>query len=890
MNFIWKFFAKIGWFFLKLRYRIEVKGLDQLQKYKNQGGLLFLPNHTAHVDPLFLSLLLWPTFRFRPVVTDYVYKMGFLRPWMKLMKAVPMPNLESSFNRIKMKKAKDAIQAVSDGLNEGANYLFYPSGKLKLGPKELLGGSSGTQDVITRAPNAHIVLIRVSGLWGSSFSCALTGSSPSIPKTLLNGLKTLLKNGIFFAPRRKMTVEIAVEPPDFPRQGSRNEINRFLEDWYNQYKGGLSEEPLNLVSYSFWKKDLPEMIHHKKQTKKTGLTTISSDTQSRIFKEIQRIASNPELKISPAQRLNADLNLDSLDIAEIIAFLAQKFNVSEVHPENLETVQNVLEIAEQAKADGPSIQKRKSLFSFLAEKERKSPEPPFGNTIPEAFLHTASRMKGMIACGDDLAGVFTYKKFKRAVFVLASHFEKIPETEVGVLLPASAGAYLVIFALLFARKVPVMLNWTLGPRYLEEMVRLSGAKRVLSSERFLEKIAHVEFGSVTNQLELLEEVRESISLRSKLKGALLSLLPDLFAIKSFKINTLQKNDRAVILFTSGTEASPKGVPLTHDNILSNHRSSMHSFEIKATDILYSILPPFHSFGFSLVGVLPLITGIKAAYYPDPTDGFALAEGIERWGVTLFCGAPNFLKGLLAAASYQQLASIRLFVTGAEKAPQELYDLLGNKLIEGYGITECSPVVSLNRLDIPSKGVGKVLDCIEICTIHPETSALLKEGEEGELCIRGPNVFHGYLGEAKSPFIEINGKEWYRSGDIGHLSKDGYIFLSGRLKRFTKIGGEMISLGAIEQVLTEELAKRGEKSKEGPLLAVCAKEIEGQKTELVLFTTNQQIQKETLNEILSQAGFSNLIKIGEVRRIVEFPLLGTGKTNYRELQTLLKRHL
>jgi len=284
--------------------------------------------------------------------------------------------------------------------------------------------------------------------------------------------------------------------------------------------------------------------------------------------------------------------------------------------------------------------------------------------------------------------------------------------------------------------------------------------------------------------------------------------------------------------------------------------------------------------------------MKTAFYPDPTDSFALAEGIERWRATLFCSAPSFLKGLIQAAKPEQLATMRYFITGAEKTPKELYARVERlcpraKLIEGYGITECSPILTLCRPNLPSVGVGQPLPDVEVRTIHPETSEPLSPGSEGEICVRGPNVFNGYLGNQKSPFIEIEGKKWYRTGDIGYLDSDGNLILSGRLKRFTKIGGEMISLGAVEEALSSDFA-RGTQGKEGdqPTLAICAKEEEGKQPQLILFSTSD-LEKEAVNEHLRQSGMSRLIKISQVRKVEEIPLLGTGKINYRALMDALK---
>ncbi len=887
MRLIWTFLSKLAWRILRLRYKIEIKGLDQLP---TTGGVLFLPNHPALMDPLMLFIRLWPRFQMRPLVTEYIYRTSFMKPLMKLTGGMPIPSFSTSINELKVKKAKESIQAVADGLREGKNFILYPSGKLKTSAREEVGGSSGAHEICGQYPEANIVLVRTTGLWGSSFSRAITGNSPDLGKTLLRGMWVLLKNGIFFAPRRKVTINIALAPEGLPRGGTRLEFNRFLEAWYNQYvdEDGKThkKEPLKLVSYSFWKKDVLKVAKQHAKEADTSHVEISPETEEKIYKELRQILKSPDLEIKPHMKLATDLGMDSLNVAEIIGFLAQKFDLQEVHPEDVETVRDILETAENAKT-APRETKSASTHKFPEEVERPSPKAPAGDTLQEAFLRICQKMGDYIACADDVHGAMSYKKLKRNALVLAMQFRKFPESHIAVMLPASAGAYLVIFALLLANKVPVMLNWTLGPRYLEEMMRISDAKRVLSSWRFLEKLSHVEFGSLIDDIELLEDIRDQIRLKDKFKGLCLSFQPPRAVLNSLGLDEKDENEPAVVLFTSGTEAAPKGVPLSHKNFLTNQRETILSIDLSADDVIYGILPPFHSFGFSLAGTLPILSGLRVAFFPDPTDSFSLAEGVERWKVTLFCSAPNFLKGLFYAAKPKQLATIRLFVSGAEKASKELFEFAeklgtGAKLVEGYGITECAPVLSLNRLNLPPKGVGHLLANVEACTIHLETSALLEKGAEGEICVRGPNVFSGYLDNPRSPFIEINGEQWYRTGDIGRIDEDRCLILSGRLKRFTKLGGEMISLGAIEEVLNEALLKEEKTPPETPILAVCAHEEPDTKPEIIVFT-RRDLTLDRASTILREAGLSRLIKISRIEKIAEIPLLGTGKTNYRELQ-------
>lgn len=889
-TFLWTVVSKISLALLSLRYRVEVRGQELLtsEHLNRKKGILFLPNHPALIDPLLLYLILWPRFRMRPLVIEYIYRTPLLRPLMKLVRAVPMPNFDTSINELKIQKAEKALRQIVDGLNRRENFIFYPSGKLKSTGKETLGAVSGVHALLEECPEANVVLVRTTGLWGSRFSRAIEGRSPDLQKTLLYSLKALFRNFIFLLPRRRVLIEIEPNPP-LPR-GERLELNKALENWYNRYPDErgyqiAESEPLTLISYSRWRREVPH-LNAKKRKERDKTVPISDPMREKIYGEIRRVLEKPDLEIEEEMYLATDLGIDSLGIAELVAIVSKTYNVRDLHPEDLDTVEHVLQLA-AGSHPREHLDRRASIFHWPADaKKRLNPSLPIGLTIPEAFLRSCQRMGKAMACADDLVGPLSYQKLKRAALVLASVFRKWEEKKIAVLLPASVGAYLVILGLQLAGKVPVMLNWTLGPRYLDEMMRLSGAKKVISSWRFLDRLSHVDLGGCADKVMFLEDIRGKLTLGEKLHGVFLSYMSISYVLRSLKLSRIDPTSPAVILFTSGTEASPKGVPLSHQNILANERSGMQCIEVEKNDILYGILPPFHSFGFSVAGIFPILAGIAVAFYPDPTDSFALAEGIERWKITMFCSAPSFLRSLLHVAEPKQLKTVRFFVVGAEKTPPELFEKVkqlktGARVLEGYGITECSPIISLNSPNLPPKGVGRILPDIELVTIHPETLEMLQTGEEGEICVRGPNVFSGYLDHPRSPFIELEGKKWYRTGDLGYLDPEGNLLLSGRLKRFVKVGGEMISLGAIEEALLKDFSS----SEEGPTLAVCPVEKEGGQPQLIVFTT-RSLSTEEANEILRKTGFSRLVKIGDVRHVDAIPLMGAGKIDYRTLYETL----
>lgn len=307
--------------------------------------------------------------------------------------------------------------------------------------------------------------------------------------------------------------------------------------------------------------------------------------------------------------------------------------------------------------------------------------------------------------------------------------------------------------------------------------------------------------------------------------------------------------------------------------------------------MYAVLPPFHSFGFSVTGIMPLLLGLKVFFAPDPTDSHGMAQDIVQWKPTLFCCAPSFTKALFRVADPTMLQSVRLFISGAEKTPPELFEFVkklgpGKALIEGYGITECSPIVTIDRPEKDHQGVGFPIPGVELCVIDSESLKVLPQGQEGEICIRGPSVFSGYLGSSPSPFIEVDGKKWYRSGDRGFINEEGALLLSGRLKRFVKIAGEMVSLGGLEEDLMRLalLKKWNGKQETGPSLAVSVREKESDKPLIVLYTTFA-ISKEEVNAALKESGYGRIVKIAEVKSLKEIPLTGTGKTNYRLLDEM-----
>lgn len=886
---------------LALRYDIRVKGLDPIAKkqLKKESGILFLPNHPAEIDPVILMSILMKNFQPRPLVVEHFYYMPGMHAFMRLVRAFPIPHVETTANQWKVKRVEKAFNTIKQGLKDGQNFLIYPSGSLKREGYESIGGNSFIHRLIHEYPDVKIVLIRTTGLWGSCFSRAITGEVPNFWNQALSKIKVVLKNWIFFVPKRKISLDFEIDPEDFPREGTRLEINKYLETWYNHYEtdNGKSvlEEPLKLVSYARGKEVYPEITYKKVEKEKWTFfkkkIEVPDAIKKVVIEKIAELADVAPNKIKEEQHLSNDLGLDSLDAANIYTFLDTEYGVRDLKADMIETVADVMyAAAEKIKVEE---EEEKVIYSgWPKEEDRPRVESPDGKTVQEAFLRVCERMGSYSACADANSGVLSYKKLKIAALVLAEKIKHYPGKYVGIMLPSSMGTYLTIFAVLLSGKIPVMLNWTAGVRTLNYAAELLGLEVILSSGKFLNKVDSLDMGELEKLIVILEDIKHGITLKDKLKALALSWKKPKQLLRKLGLDEcVRVDDPAVVLFTSGTETYPKAVPLSHKNLLENQKAALSCISFLSKDIFYGILPPFHSFGFNVTGILPILTGIKVYYAPDPTNPKSMAKDVEHWKISVFCCAPSFFKNLFIVATPKQLKTVRLFVTGAEKAPQDLFESVkalgpNHKIIEGYGITECSPAVTFCRENKPPKGVGQLLPNVEACIINPETQELLPKNQAGELCFHGDSIFSGYLGVGvKNPFIEIQGKKWYRSGDIGTLDEEGNLILQGRLKRFVKVGGEMVSLNALEEELMEISRKHDwiKNVAEGPTLAIGIDETPDRPS-IVLFTTFP-VTRDQVNMSLRESGFGRIMKITDVRQLKEIPITGTGKVHYRKLNEL-----
>jgi acyl-CoA synthetase (AMP-forming)/AMP-acid ligase II/1-acyl-sn-glycerol-3-phosphate acyltransferase/acyl carrier protein len=871
LNFV---LATITKWLLSLRYNVSISGSEAVAA-KGTTGILFLPNHPALIDPIILCAHLHAKFAPRAIGDQDQVDRPVIR-WLARRTGVRIIPGMAKYGSSARSGIEKVLDQSIEGLKHGENLLLWPAGRCTNSYLENLSGNSSVERVLRQFPQVRVVLIRTTGLWGSGFSWA-SGQEPKVAKILRRGFVSLLLGGVFFAPRRKVTIEF-YEPADLPRDADRNTINRFLETYYN-----ADARHNTYVPYTLWEKTGPVKLPEPAPAKlQAAGPSVPPATRRMVLDYLSNLTGISTLQDS--NHLAIDLGMDSLTRMDLVAWLEAEFGFPQADIDAMQTVGDVvLAACGDFVYSGPQTLKPISPHWFKDTGDKKLTMPP-GKSVPLLFLKQAKRSPSKIIIADQSSGEKSYRDLVIACLLLKPVIENLSGDCMGIMLPASVAADIFYLATLFAGKTPVMVNWTLGPRNLTESLKLVNIQHILTSEALVNKIASqgLDLSPLNDRFIFIEELARSISRFAGFRAYLAG------HISWAPLRNSKPSNTAAILFTSGSEALPKAVPLTHSNLLANLRDVLRVITIRQTDRLIGILPPFHSFGLTVTMLFPLCGGIPTVYHPDPADAGTRARLIEAHRVTILIGTPTFLNGIIRASEKGQLSSLRLVVTGAEKCSEKIYTALKEHctnavILEGYGVTECSPIISLNDENNPRPfTIGKVLPSLEYLLLAPESAKPLTETGTGILLVRGPSVFDGYLNyHGQSPFVEARAKQWYRTGDLVSVDEHGVLTFRGRLKRFVKLGGEMISLPAVEAVLHAHYASDTD---EGPVLAVEATEDE-QHPELVLFTT-RQIDRESANRRIRDAGLSGLHNIRRIIKLNEIPLLGTGKTDYRALKANL----
>jgi acyl-[acyl-carrier-protein]-phospholipid O-acyltransferase/long-chain-fatty-acid--[acyl-carrier-protein] ligase len=513
--------------------------------------------------------------------------------------------------------------------------------------------------------------------------------------------------------------------------------------------------------------------------------------------------------------------------------------------------------------------------------------------LHRSFIGSAHRYPFRFAMGDARAPRVRFARALLQAIFLSRRLRRAwaGQEMVGILLPPSVGGALVNFAALLNGRIPVNLNYTASSESLASCAEQCKLKTIVTSQTFLERVKL----QVPGKLILLEDMAVKPRASEILAALLLWWLPARWLESTLsEKGRATLDDLATVIFSSGSTGDPKGVMLSHYNIASNIEQIGQTFMLGRGDCLLGVLPFFHSFGFTVTLCLPPVLGVGIVYHPSPLDLSAISELVRTYKVTFLLATPTFLQAYLRRCSPEDFGSLQFVLVGAEKLPERLAlafeDRFGIRPLEGYGCTECAPVVAVNTRDYRAPGfrqvgakrgkIGHPLPGVSVRIVDPETMEALPTGQDGLLLVRGPNVMRGYLGRPDLT-AEVLRDGWYVTGDIASLDEDGFLTITDRLSRFSKIGGEMVPHIKIEEKL-HDLAGATEQ------VFVVTGVPDGKKGErIVVLHTLPEEQIHGVLEKLAQLDLPNLWipRPNQFFHVDALPQLGTGKLDLRAIRNL-----
>lgn len=482
---------------------------------------------------------------------------------------------------------------------------------------------------------------------------------------------------------------------------------------------------------------------------------------------------------------------------------------------------------------------------------------------------------GRIILEDPITGTMTYRQIFIGARVLGRRFSRYgkPGTVIGIMLPNANGVVVAFLGVQSAGQVAAMINYTAGAAAIRTAIKTAEIKTIVSSRAFIEKaeLQHIvkEIEGTGAHILWLEDIRESVGLPEKLSAVMMWRRP---------LARRQAGEPAIILFTSGSEGTPKGVVLSHHNIVVNALQAEARIDFSPADTLFNVLPVFHCFGLTGGTLLPLLTGVRLYLYPSPLHYKIIPQMAAKVRPTIMFGTDTFLAGYARTAKDTDFSSLRLIVAGAEPVKSETRrtwrERFGAEILEGFGMTEAAPVVAVNSATHGREGtVGRLLPGMRM-QLKPVNGI---EGA-GRLWLSGPNIMIGYMLADRPGVVQPLEDGWHDSGDIVAVDREGFMTIRGRAKRFAKIGGEMVSLGAVE-LLAQDLWPDDQHA----AFSVSDKR-KGER--IVLMTTRRRADKGALVKHAKKVGASDLMVPSELVAVDEIPVLGTGKTDYVEARKQL----
>ncbi|MEA3384644.1 MAG: acyl-[ACP]--phospholipid O-acyltransferase [Campylobacterota bacterium] len=523
-------------------------------------------------------------------------------------------------------------------------------------------------------------------------------------------------------------------------------------------------------------------------------------------------------------------------------------------------------------------------------------------SIDEVYINTVKEKGSNIALVDSSGDEYSYYKMFTLNILFKKFIEQNKEQNIGLLLPTTSIGAIINMSVVLANKTAVNINYTSSKESMASSVKQASIKTIYTAKRFVKKLLDKGIDientfSSDVKLIYLEDLKSQISKVDYIATyTFVRFAPTSIVQQRYKTtNTLKTT--AAILFSSGSEGSPKGVILSHKNLLANSKQITEMLNTTGNEVFLGSLPIFHAFGLTVTTLLPMIEGIKVVFHPDPTDAVGIGKAVAKYNVTFMCATATFIRLYTKNKKLTPIMfeSLELIFSGAEKLNQDIAmqfkQKFGKTVLEGYGATECSPLISANipnaldtkywqtQLGTKAGTIGMPLPGCAVRIVDPNSLEELKTNEDGLIIASGPNVMEGYLNDPEKTseaLVEINNKIWYKTGDKGHIDEDGFITIVDRYSRFAKLGGEMVSLTAVENKIYEYLGDNNETK------LVCVNIPDDKKGEKIVLVIDKEI--ENLKQELISFQINPLWLPSEIKVVEHIPILGTGKIDFKTAKT------
>ncbi len=562
----------------------------------------------------------------------------------------------------------------------------------------------------------------------------------------------------------------------------------------------------------------------------------------------------------------------------------------------------IVSFGEQKEIASNSSEVKQSVFELSVD-SWNSYIQEFEN-IDSVYINTVKQKGSTTAIIDSSGNEYSYYKMFTTNIMFKKLIQKNKEQNIGILLPTTTIGAMINMATILAGKTAVNINYTSSKDSIVSSVNQANIKTIYTSKQFIIKLnaKGIELNDLfTDDIKLiyLEELKEQLSKFDAITTYIfIRFAPTSLVQKWYKTdNTLDTT--AAILFSSGSEGSPKGVMLSHKNLLANVKQITEMLNTSGDEVFLGSLPIFHAFGLTVTTLLPMIEGIKVVFHPDPTDALGIGKAVAKYNATFMCATATFIRLYTKNKKLTPLMfdSLELIFSGAEKlnpdVAKEFKQKFGKTVLEGYGATECSPLISANipsaldtnywqtQIGTKEGTIGMPLPGCAVKIIDIDTLKELEVGQDGLIIVGGPNVMIGYLNDeekTKEVLIELNGKIWYKTGDKGHIDEDGFITIVDRYSRFAKLGGEMVSLTAVENKIYKYLGE------DEDIKLVCVNIPDEKKGERLILVIDKEI--DNLKQELIKTGMNPLWIPSEIKVVEKVPVLGTGKIDFKGAKTLV----